>query len=86
MQLVAGLIFIGILVLLIGAAVYLARSQKPKSQHYGSWSQVLGPQFRGSAFDIGERLNEEISAGQHQSSHRQPRRRKQADHKRGKQG
>ena len=76
MQLIAGLIFIGILVLLIGAAIYLARSQKPKSQHYGSWSNVLGPQFRGSAFDVGERLNEEISEGQHKSSHRQSRRRR----------
>ncbi len=85
MQLIAGLIFIGILLLLIGAAIYLARGQKPKSQHYGSWSQVLGPQFRGSSFDVGERLNEEISAGQHQSSHRQSRRRMQVNHKHDKQ-
>ena len=76
MQLIAGLIFVGILVLLIGAAIYFARGQKPKSQHYGSWSQVLGPQFRGSAMDVGERLNEEISEGQHQSSHRQSHRRR----------
>ncbi len=66
MQLLAGLLFIGILVLLIGAAIYFARGQKPKSQHYGSWSNVLSPQFRGSAMDVGERLNEEIAEGQHQ--------------------
>ena len=75
MQLIAGLIFIGILVLLIGAAIYLARGQKPKPQHYGSWSNVPGRQFRGSAMDVGERLNKEISAGQHSSGHRQNRRR-----------
>jgi hypothetical protein len=67
MQLIGILILIGILVLLLVAAVYLARSQKPRDQHYGSWSNVLGPQFRGSAFDVSEKLNEEISAGREQS-------------------
>jgi hypothetical protein len=86
MQLIAGLIFIGILILLIGAAIYFARSQKPRSQHYGSWSNVLGPQFRGSAMDVGERLNEEIAKGQHQAGHRQSKHQRQADHKRGKRG
>ena len=84
MQLIAGLIFIGILILLIGAAIYFARGQKPRSQHYGSWSNVLGPQFRGSAMDVGERLNEEISAGQHQSSRRQSRHQRQINHRHGK--
>ena len=84
MQLIAGLIFLGILLLLIGAAIYFARGQTPRSQHYGSWSNVLGPQFRGSAMDVGERLNKEISAGQHQSS-RQSRHQRQIDHKHGKQ-
>ncbi len=67
MQLLVALIIIGILLLIVAAAIYLARTQKPKAQHYGSWSQVLGPQFRGSVLDVNERLNEEISAGQHQS-------------------
>jgi hypothetical protein len=58
---------IGILVLLLGAALYFARSQKTKNDPYRSWSQVLSPQFRGSAFDVGEKLNEEIETGQQQA-------------------
>ena len=72
MQLIGALIFIGILVLLFGLALYFARGQSPKREHYGEWSNVLGPQFRGSAFDVREKLNEEIEAGRRQS--RQPRR------------
>ena len=71
MQLIAALIVIGIFVLILGGCVYLASRQKPRSQHYGSWGQVLGPQFRGSAFDVNEKLNAEIEAGQHQSHRRQ---------------
>ncbi len=67
MQLLAALIIIGILVLLLGAAMYFARGQKTRDEHYGSWSNVLGPQFRGSAFDVGEKLNEEIEAGRQQA-------------------
>jgi hypothetical protein len=85
MQLLAALIIIAFFLLLLGAAVYLARTQKPRAQHYGSWSRVLGPQFRGSALDVSERLNEEISAGQHQSSHRQTRRVRQTHRARSKQ-
>src|SRR5258708_37694599 len=70
MQLIGVLILLGILVLLLVFAAYLARSQKSKNQPYGSWSNVLGPQFRGSAFDVGEKLNSEIEAGRQQ----QPRR------------
>ena len=78
MQLVAALIIIGILVLLLGAAVYFARSQKTRNDPYRSWSQVLGPQFRGSAFDVGEKLNEEIEAGRRQA-HRTRRARRSRD-------
>jgi copper oxidase (laccase) domain-containing protein len=67
MQLIAALIFLGILVLLLGFAVYLARSQKSRNDPYRSWSQVLGPQFRGSSFDVGDNLNKEIEAGRQQS-------------------
>jgi len=67
MQLIVELIFIGILVLLFAFAVYLARGEEPKSEHYGSWSNVLGPQFRGSAFDVREKLNKEIEAGKGRS-------------------
>ena len=67
MQLLAALIIIGILVLLLGAAMYFARGQKTRNDPYRSWSQVLGPQFRGSAFDVGEKLNEEIEAGRRQA-------------------
>ena len=67
MQLLAALIIIGILVLLLGAAMYFARGQKTRNDPYRSWSQVLGPQFRGSAFDVGEKLNEEIEKGQQQA-------------------
>jgi hypothetical protein len=67
MQLIAALIIIGILVLLLGAAMYFARGQKTRNEHYGSWSNVLGPQFRGSAFDVGEKLNEEIEVGRRQA-------------------
>src|SRR5260370_6495954 len=72
MQLLAALIIIGILVLLLGAAMYFARGQKTRNDPYRSWSQVLGPQFRGSAFDVGEKLNEEIEAGRSQA-HPTPR-------------
>jgi copper oxidase (laccase) domain-containing protein len=67
MQLIAALIIIGILVLLLGAAMYFARGQKTRNEHYGSWSNVLGPQFRGSAFDVGEKLNEEIETRRRQA-------------------
>ena len=66
MQLIAALIFIGILVLLFAFAIYLARGEEPKSEHYGSWSNVLGPQFRGSAYDVRENLNKEIEDGRQQ--------------------
>ena len=59
MQLIGLLIFIGILVVLFGLAVYLARGEKSKNKPYGSWSNVLGPQFRGSAYDVGENLKKE---------------------------
>jgi copper oxidase (laccase) domain-containing protein len=67
MQLIGALIFIGLLVSLLGFAAYLARSQKSRNDPNKSWSQVLGPQFRGSAFDVGENLNREIEAGRGQS-------------------
>lgn len=63
MQLVGLLILIAILVLLLGAGIYFARGQKSRGEHYGSWSRVLAPQFRGSAMDVQEQLNKEISAG-----------------------
>jgi hypothetical protein len=63
MQLIGLLIFIGILVLLLILAIYLARGEKSKNKPYGSWSNVLGPQFRGSAFDVGEDLKKEIEEG-----------------------
>ena len=67
MQLIAVLIFIGILVLLLAFAIYLARGEEPKGDHYGSWSNVFGPQFRGSAYDVRENLNKEIEDGQGKS-------------------
>ena len=67
MQLIVALIFIGILVLLFAFAIYLARGEKTKSDHYGSWSNVLGPQFRGSAYDVRENLNKEIEEGRGKS-------------------
>jgi hypothetical protein len=59
-------IIISILVLLFGFAIYLARGEDPKSEHYGSWSKVLGPQFRGSAYDVRDNLNKEIEDGRQQ--------------------
>ncbi len=76
MQLIGVLILLGILVLLLVFAAYLARSQKSKNQPYGTWSNVLGPQFRGSAFDVGEKLNAEIEAARQQ----QPRRVRRSHH------
>ena len=61
-----GFIIISILALLFGFAIYLARGEEPKSEHYGSWSNVLGPQFRGSAYDVSENLNKEIESGRGQ--------------------
>jgi hypothetical protein len=69
MQIIGVILLMGILMLLLGGCLYLANRQKPKKQHYGSWSQVLGPQFNGSAMDVGEKLNEEISVGQRRSLH-----------------
>jgi hypothetical protein len=64
MQLIGLLIFIGILVLLFGLAVYLAQGEKSKNKLYGSWSNVLDPQFRGSALDVGENLKKELGEGE----------------------
>ena len=62
MQLLAGLILLGLLILLFMAALYFARGQNPRSQRYGSWSQVLPPQGRNhEVLDVAERLNSEIS-------------------------
>lgn len=66
MQLIGLLIFIGILVLLMTLAIYLARGEKSKNKPYGSWSNVLGPQFRGSALDVGENLKKELEEGEKQ--------------------
>ncbi len=66
MQLIGLLIFIGLLVLLLILAIYLARGEKSKNKSYGSWSNVLGPQFRGSAFDVGEDLKKEMEEGKKQ--------------------
>jgi len=63
MTIIYALIILGILVLLFGFAIYLAKGENPKSQHYGTWSNVLPPQFRGSAYDVNERLNADIEAG-----------------------
>jgi len=74
MQLIGLLIFIGILVLLLGLALYLARGEKSKNKPYRSWSDVLGPQFRGSAYDVGENLKKEIEEGEQQFNRgRRPR-------------
>ncbi len=64
MQLLAILIFADILILLFRSAVYLARVEKTKNKPYGSWSNVLGPQFRGSALDVGENLEKELREGE----------------------
>ncbi len=64
MQLLAILIFADILILLFMLAVYLARGEKSKNKPYGSWSNVLGPQFRGSALDVGENLEKELGEGE----------------------
>jgi hypothetical protein len=71
MQLIAALIFIGLIVLILGGCMYLARRQKPKSQHYGTWSNVLGPRFGRSPLDVNEQLNEEISESRraHRAQH-----------------
>ena len=74
MQLIGLLIFVGILVLLLAFAIYLARGEKIKNSPYGSWSKVLGPQFRGSAYDVGENLKEEMrEGGQQFPKRRRPR-------------
>ncbi len=74
MQLIGLLIFAGILILLLGLAVYLAHGEKSKNKPYGSWSNVLGPQFRGSAFDVGENLKKEMGEGeQHFRKGKRPR-------------
>lgn len=84
-HIIATIILLGILALLGAGAIYFARGQKTRNKGYGTWSNVLGPQFRGSAFDVGEKLNEEIAAGRRQANssqrHRQHKKNKdsQAD-------
>jgi hypothetical protein len=70
-HIIATLILLGILALLSAGAIYFARGQKTRNKRYGTWSNVLGPQFRGSAFDVGEKLNEEIAAGKRQANQTQ---------------
>jgi hypothetical protein len=79
MQLIGLFIFIGILVLLLAFAIYLARGEKSKNSPYGSWSNVLGPQFRGSALDVGEKLKKEMGEGGQQFQ-----KRKRPRHSKGK--
>lgn len=55
--------FFHILRLLFGLAVYLASGEKSKNKPYGSWPNVLGPQFRGSALDVRENLVKEMGEG-----------------------
>jgi copper oxidase (laccase) domain-containing protein len=80
-HIIATLILLGILALLAAAGIYFARGQKTRNQGYRTWSNVLGPQFRGSAFDVGEKLNEDISAGKRLSH---PAQRHQHHHKKNK--
>ncbi len=68
MQLIAALILCGILLVILGAALYFANHQTPNQHPYGSWSNVLGPRFNGTTMDVRENLEKEISAGQHQAS------------------
>jgi len=70
-HIIATLILLGILALLGAGAIYFARGQKTRNTGYGTWSNVLGPQFRGSAFDVGEKLNKEIAAGKHRANQTQ---------------
>ena len=68
MQLIAALIFSGILLIVLGAALYFANHQKPNTHPYSSWSNVLGPQFNGTAMDVRENLEKDIATGQHQEN------------------
>ena len=67
MQLLAALILCGILLLIVGAALYFANHQQPNRHPYSSWSNVLGPRFNGTAMDVRENLEKEIAAGQRQT-------------------
>ena len=68
MQLIAALILCGILLVVLGAALYFANHQKPNRHPYSSWSRALGPQFNGTTMDVRENLEKEIAAGQRQAS------------------
>jgi len=72
-QLIGILIFCAVVLILVAAGIYFGRGQKPRSEHYGSWSNIIGP-FSGQGMDIGERLNREIEAGQHGGNRRSRRR------------
>ena len=71
MQLIGLLIFFVILVVLFRFAVYLAGGEKSKNKPYSSWSNVLGPQFRGTAYDVGENLKKEMGKQQYRKGRRE---------------
>ncbi len=63
-QIIGILIFFAIVLILVAAGFYFARGQNPRSQHSGSWPNVLGPLGNSTAMGLGERLNRDIEAGQ----------------------
>ncbi len=67
MQLIAALIFIGLLLAIGGACLYFGSHQSQRYEHYGSWSRMLPPLLNGSPLDVNEKLNKEISAGRRQA-------------------
>jgi len=46
--------------------LYASRGEKSRDKPDWSWSNVSGPQFRGSALDVEENLEKELGEGKHQ--------------------
>ncbi|HZO74695.1 MAG TPA: hypothetical protein VFB60_20990 [Ktedonobacteraceae bacterium] len=65
----AALLFIVVLLLLVGALIYLARKQTTHRAPYGSWSDIfIRPKSGlGTILDTNERLQEQLGAMKHWS-------------------
>jgi hypothetical protein len=68
-SLIAFLIFVGIFLFILGGCLFLASREKTHGNPYGSWSQMLGPQWNSRAMDVGEQLNKDIASGRRQARH-----------------
>lgn len=63
MQWLGFLILVGIIAIILIAAIYFGSHQKSRRSPYGSWSSILGPRTYSPTMDTRENLEREISRG-----------------------